>query len=343
MAEPIESGIGTLNYGKQSAKGTAATASSTAVGTNRPKWVGGQFGARKALGQEEYIDGQRFASPSMFTDRVGGEVGEVTIQAQPENAGLFFAQILGVDTVTGIADPWTHTITSAGSTGPWGTWWQKTGSAIGPNREMYSDSKVARLVSRHGVDQKVLHQELAIQALNPAEIYTTDAAKTEDTADPFLHTEMTGGLTFDSTVISEVEEQVLEIDTQMAPYWGDSIVPLHLIEGKGSIVRTVNSIVTNDTLLKYKKAVYNATAPTAGTKPVKDVFYASVTSVHTRSATRTLTIATPRVAIRPDDMTIGALAEGGKAEISFGGPCLKSGATAAVTVTALTADATSYV
>lgn len=108
MSVAIEAGIGTLNYGKQSAKGTKATAATTTVGYNRPKWVSGQLAAKKILGSEEYLDGNRFGSPSPFTDRVGGDVGSVVIQAQAENAGLFAAQILGSDTVTGSGDPYTH-------------------------------------------------------------------------------------------------------------------------------------------------------------------------------------------------------------------------------------------
>lgn len=342
MATAIESGIGTLNYGRQSAKGTPATAATITVGYNRPKWFGGALAAKKGLGQEEYVDGQRFASPSVFTDRVGGPVGAVIVQAQPENAGLFAAAILGVDVVTGGADPYTHTITSAGTSGQWGTWWQKVGSAIGPQREMYSDSKIKSLKLTAGAAQKVMHYDLDILSLNPAEVFGTDAAKTEDASDPYLWTEVTGTVTFDGTVDTDVNEETLEIDTGMEAYWGDDIRPAQLIEKKGSIVSTVKSIITDTTLAKYRKAVYNNVAPANGTKPVKDVFYAALATVYTRSATRTLTITRPRIAVNPEDMIVAPQPEGGPIEIAFGGACLKSGATSAVTIVALSADATTY-
>lgn len=342
MAVVIESGIGTLNYGRQTVKGTPATAATTTVGYNRPKWFGGSYSARKTLNQEEYVDGLRFASPTTFTDTVGGAVGSTTIQVQPENAGLFAAAILGVDTVTGAADPYTHTITSAGTSGQWGTWWQKVGSAVGPQREMYSDSKISRLMLQVGSAQKVMHYEMDIASLNAAEIFSTDAAKTEDASDPYLWTEVTGSITFDATVISDINEETVEANTEMEPFWGDDIKPSQLIEGKGFIASTIQSIVTDDTLAKYRKAVYNTPTPSAGNKPVKDVFYAALSSVYTRSATRTLTITRPRVAVNPEDMTVAPLPEGGAIEIAFGGRCLKSGATAALSIVALSGDATTY-
>lgn len=342
MGTAIESGVGTLNYGRQSVKGTKATAATTTIGYNKPKWFGGALKSGKTLGSEDYVDGNRFSSPSMFTDKVGGDVGTVTIQVQPENAGLFAAAILGVDTVTGTSDPYTHTITSAGTSGQWGTWWQKVGAAIGPERELYSDSKIGKLVMTGGQDQNVLHYDLSIMSLNPGEVFTTDPAKTEDTSDPLLWTEVTGAVTFDSTVDSDANEETLEIDTGMQPYYGDNILPSQLIEAKGTIVSTVKSIVTDTTLGFYRKAVYNTAAPTAGTQPVKTVYYASLVTVYTRSATRTMTVTRPKIAVRPDDMVVAPQPQGGPNEISFGGPCLKSGATPALTIVVLSGDATTY-
>jgi hypothetical protein len=342
VAQVIESGIGTLNYGKQPAKGTKATAATTTVGYNQPKLKDGELSAKKVYGQEEYIDGQRFATPTVFTDKIGGEVGTPVIQVQPENGGLFGAQILGVDTVTGGADPWTHTVTSLGTAGAWGSWWEKTGASVGPVREMYWDAKIAKQVWECGVDQKVMHLSMTIMALVAAEVYTVDPAKTQDTSDPFIWTEMTGSCSFDGTVISEVEGEVIEIDTGMEAFWGDGLTPLQLIEKKGLITSSIKTIVTDATLLKYYKALYNTTTPSAGNVPTKDVYYAAVNTLYTRSATRTLAFQRPKVAVKPDDLAIGPQAEGGKIPIELGGACLKSGASAGLTIIALTGDSTSY-
>ena len=135
---------------------------------------------------------------------------------------------------------------------------------------------------------------------------------------------------------------MLEVDTMMTPFYGDSIAPLQLIEGKGMITNSVKSIVTDDTLGKFRKAVYNAAAPTAGTAVNKAVFYAAMTQTYTRSATRTLTVTCPRVAIDPATMNVAPKPEGGEIELTLGGTALKDGATAALTIVALSADATTY-
>lgn len=342
MATAIESGIGTLNYGRQSAKGTAATAATTTVGYNRPKWEGGFLKPNKKLGSAEYVDGNRFASPSTYTDSVGGEVGTLTVQLQPENAGLYAAAILGIDTVTGASDPYTHTITSAGVSGHWSTWWQKVGSAVGPERQAYIDCKIAKLTLTSTFADKVLKGEMDIQSLTPARTFSTDASKTEDSSDPYFHTEATGSFSFDSTTINEITESVLEVDTGMTPFYGDSVTPLQLIEGKGTITRSLKSIVTDDTLGKFRKAIYNSASPASSTNPSSAVFYANITQTYTRSATRTLTITTPNVAIDPETMDVAPRPEGGEIELTMGGACLKSGATAALTITALSGDSGSY-
>jgi hypothetical protein len=343
MTEVIESGVGAINFGRQSARGSVATAATTTVGYNKPKVADGTgLKGAKTLDNEEYVDGNVWGSPTNFTKSVGGEVGTVVVQTQPENAGLYFAQMLAVDTVTGAGDPFTHTITSAGITAAYGTWWQKVGSAIGPEREVYWDSKINKLTWEIGQEQYVGHQTMDIMALKAAEVFATDPAKTEDTSDPFLWSEVTGAVTFDGTVDTDCDGEVLELDKGMEAHWGDSHEPAQLVSKKGTIIRTIKSIVTDGTLLKYRKALYNNTAPSTGTRPVKTVFEAAATTLYTRSATRTLSISTPRIAVNPQDMAIGPMAEGGKIPIEFTGMCLKSGGTPALTVVVLSGDATTY-
>lgn len=342
MATVIESGIGTINYGRQSAKGTPATAATTTVGYDQPKWAGGHLSPNKKLGQAEFIDGSRFGSPSTYTDSVGGEVGSLSIQLQPENAGLYAAATLGVDTVTGASDPYTHTISSAGTSGHFGTWWQKVGSSVGPERQMFTDAKIAKLALSSTFSDKVLKADIDIQALTAAKTYATDAAKTQNNSDPYFHTEATGSFSIDTMVVNEVTEAMIEVDTQMKPFYGDNIAPVQLIEGKGLITNSVKSIVTDDTLGKFRKAVYNSATPTTGTSINSAVFYAAMTQTYTRSATRTLTVTCPRVAIDPATMNVAPKPEGGEIELTLGGTALKDGSTAALTIVALSADATSY-
>jgi hypothetical protein len=343
MSEVIESGVGTINYVPQSAKGSVPTAASTAVGTNRPKAANGtELKPNKRGDSEEYVDGNAWGSPSQYTVGTGGQVGQVVIQPQPENAPLFLAQLVATDVVTGAGDPYTHTITTGATSGKYGGWYQKTGSVIGPARQLYWDSKIGKLTWECGQEQYTAHMTMEIMALKPSQAFATDPAKTEDTSDPYLWSESDGQVVFDATTLGDVNGEVFEFDTGMEAYWGNSMEPAQLVAKKGIITRTLKTVVTDDTLLKFNKAVYNNTAPSAGDRPVKDVFYASIVNKYARSATRYFQITTPRVAIKADDLAVGPRAEGGTVPIEFGGQCLKSGATPAATIVALTGDATSY-
>ena len=342
MSQVIESGQGTLNYGKQSGKGTIATAATTTQVFAKPKWFDGQLGAKETLGNEEYVDGNRWGSPSEYVDTVLGEVGDLTIQAQPTTAPLYWAQLLGKDTVTGSADPWTHTITSAGTSGAYGTWWQKTGAAVGPLREAYFDTKIGKLVQTASDKQNPMHLVLSILALQ-LETYAADPAKTEDTSDPYYFPETEGFVEFDGSVSADVNEEMIEADTGAKPYWPNSIAPTQIIEGKGTIVRTIKTIITDINLKKFLKGIYGSEAPSTGSKPVKSVFYSVMKTKYEKSATRKITYESPRVAVDPKDFVIGAQREGGQIDISFGGQCLKGlSAEPALTIIALSGDELSY-
>lgn len=348
MSQVIEGGIGTANYCKQaSGKGTIAVAATTTQIASKPKWEDGALQSLQTLGSEEYIDGNRWGSPSMYVDTVGGAVGTITIQAQPSSGGLFMAQLLGKDTVTGSADPWTHTITSAGTSGAYGTWWQKTGEAVGPLKEAYFDSKIGKLVMTCSDKQNPMHYALDIVALQGPQIYGTAPAKTEDTSDPFYwpETEASGTsfVELDGHAFTEVNEETLEADTGMKPWWGNSTRPTQLIEGKGTIVRGLHMIATDETLKRYNKAIYGSESPTEGTQPQKAVYYAVVKTKYEKSATRKVTFESPRVAIDPKDMVIGAQREGGEIPIMFGGNALKGlSGEAALSVIVLSGDELSY-
>lgn len=340
-ANAIESGVGIVNVGKQSALGTKALATGTGVGFNRLKLFDGSLKPGTTDGSEEYVDGNRFSSPSTYVDQTGGDVGSFTHQAQPENATMFWAHFMGADSVTGSADPYTHTVTSAAAAGAWITWWQKVGVSI-VVRQAYSDSRTAKIMQVCGDKQKPMHQVLSVMSLNPAEVFETDPAKTETATDPFYWPETEGAVIFDGVTLSEVNEEILEADAATKPFYGNSISAAALIDGKGSIIRTLKAIVTNNTVPLFNKAIYGEEAPAAGTKPSKAVYHAAVKTKYTKSATRTLTITTPNVEVKPDEMSIAPQREGGETPIEFGGQCLKEGATAALTIIGLTPDATAY-
>lgn len=339
---PIESGVGNLWIAKQSALGTKALVNAASISQGR--WAGGILQPGKQYGSEEYVDGNRFGSPTVFGDKVGGEVGSPVFQAQYAGlTGRLATWICGTDTLTGSADPYTHTITCAATAGPYVTAWQTVGSSVGPVKQVYWDAKVAKLVWECGQDQKVAHLTATLQAKSAAEVYATDPTQAADTTDPALWTEVAGAVTFDAATLAEVSGEVLEIDTGIAPYYGDSIAPMALVEGKGTIMRTMKAIVTDTTIPLFNKAIYGTASPATGAAPSNAVYYVSCQTIYTRSASRKITILTPNVAIKADNMEIAPKPEGGVIDLEFSGQCLKtSGGASPVTITILTADSAAY-
>jgi hypothetical protein len=339
---PIEAGVGDVWYAKQSALGTIAA--SNAAGTVHLRKVGENvLKAAVTHGSEEWVDGQVFGSPQQFVDKVGGDVGSVTFQGQIETSGLMFAQVLAVDVVTGTTPDYTHTITSAGVAGPYGTWRQKAGSAIGPWRDAFWDSKVNRLVFNCGQDQKTMHLEAAIMALKAGEVFSTDPTAADSGTDSFRWDEAAGAVTIAGTAYDEIDGETLEIDRKLEPAMGQALSPIALVPGKGEINSSFSAMVTDNTIPLPKTALYGTSSPADGTRPGAGVNYLALESTYTRSSVRSLKITRPKVEMRTEDWEIGPRAEGGKIPVTFGGRCLKSGATPAVTVVAKTGDSAAYV
>lgn len=342
MPTPLDSGIGNLWMAKQTALGTiAATAAASSV---QGRWVSGSLRAGKALGSEEFLDGNRWGSPQLYTDKIGGEVGSPTFQAgYNSHTGSVWGWLLGIDVVSGAADPYTHTLTSAGTAGAYLTARQKVGSAVGPSRQAYWDAKISKLMFEIGQDQNVGHLTPTLMALTAAEVGSlTDPVAAIDAADSMVWAEVTGAVTFDSVALGEAHGEVVELDTNMESYYGDNVLPMALIEGKGTVQRTVRTIVTDATLALFNKAIYNTATPSIGTKPVAAVYNAACTTIYTRSATRKITITTPKIAVTADNMTVAPSPTGGKIDLEFSGQCLSTAGTPALTVIMLTGDAASY-
>ena len=341
VGAPIESGIGTLHIGKQTAQGSVKATGD--AGWQRVKWAGGELRAAKEIGSEEYVDGQRFGSPAMFTQKAGGEVGTVEVQAQIGSTAAMWAWLLGSDTVTGGSDPYTHTITSAGTAGSYVTLRKKVGANVGPVREVYWDAKFSRGSWNAGGDQMVAHSEFDVMALKAAEFSLTDPATAETTDDPVVWTEVDGQAKLNTVQLDEISGETVEVQTNMEPFWGDAVLPAALVEGKGEITRQMRTIVTAETIKQLYNAIYGTQTPTGGTTVTNTVINLDMDTKYVRSASRDWRIWTPRVAVDPADMRVSPLPEGGAVELVFSGRCRIDGANPALTHVVRNGDSTSYI
>lgn len=342
MTAAIEAGLGHVWQAKQAALGTITA--SNAAGMKHLRAVGDKaLKAAKEHGSEEWVDGLAWGSPGVYVNTVGGEVGDLTFQAQPETTGFVFAQAIGADSVSGSGDPYTHTIETGSAAAALQTIYQKAGSSVGPWRNSFFDARINKLTWNCGQDQKIAHVTESILAMKSAQWFGTDPTASDSGTDPFQWSEVTGAVTIDGTARPEVEGETLELDRKDTIHYGDSIAPVCFIAGKGEITRTFSAIVTDGTLPILKNALYGTTSPSNGTALADTVQYAALETVYTRAADRTITITTPKVELKAADFEIGPRAEGGKIQVAFGGRCLKDGSDPALTIVALTADSASYV
>jgi hypothetical protein len=195
-----------------------------------------------------------------------------------------------------------------------------------------------------GQSQMVGHLTSAVQCLKAAEIGSlTDPVAVDSGTDPFRWGEQAGAVTIDAVAFPEITGEMLEADRAWTSRPGDNITPVFMVPGRGGIIRTFDAAVTDTMLPQILAALYGTATPAVGTLPTSQPLYRALKTVYTRTAvTRILTYDTPKVELKPDDIVIGTKPQGGLQQLTFGGRAVKGGA-AALTVTAKTADATSYI
>lgn len=341
MTATIEAGVGHVHQVKQAAAGTIEPVGST---YKHMRKVGDKaMKAAKTYGSEEWVDGETFGTPGQYVDSIGGDVGGFIFQVQPETGGFSAAQVVGSDVVTGASDPYTHTIATSSAQGPVQTVRSTTGVNVGPFAQGWGDAMVNKWAFNCGQDQKIAHIDQDFMALKAAVWATSSPSATDSATDPFNWSEVTGALTIDATAFPEIDGETVEVDRKLDVHRGDAPSPVCFVYGKGEINRTFSALVTDSTIAVMKSILYGSTSPSHGSAVTSTVSYVALESLYTRSANRTFKITTPKVAVSPADFEVFPRAEGGKIPVAFGGTCLKSGSTAAMTIVAKTADATSYV
>jgi hypothetical protein len=338
---PIEAGIGQVWLGKQSALGTVKPTSDTNYIV--PRLTSADLSAAAANGQEEYVDGLRWSSPAVYRDTAGGAVGTIQYQGQVETIGQAWAWQLGSDTVTGGGDPWTHTIDTNGTAVCYVTARTKLGANVGPVRQAFVDSRVSKTVWTCSQSQNVAHIDVDLVSINPSIFQLTDPGQAAASPDPLTWPQVTTQVLLNGVSLPEVSGEGITADLGITAYYGDSVTPAALIEGKSSPQRTLDTIVTASTLIQMYAAIYGTNTPTGGSAVANVPTFASMTTKYVFSGTRDVTYVSPKVELDPQTFKFPPSPTGGTIPVSFGGACLKSGATAALTVIVRNGDNTSYI
>ena len=169
---------------KQTAKGTTV-----ATAIKRLRKAGGGMGVTRDDGQEVYSDGQRFGDRVDFVNTLVGE-GNPVAMAQTGVLGYLVYLMMGAETVTGAAAPFTHTVTPAG-TGFWFGAWKRVGETV-IQRQRFNDCRMRSLRIEGSSANKVVKATPDFVSLDPGEIVATDPAKADDATVPWKHTEGEG-------------------------------------------------------------------------------------------------------------------------------------------------------
>lgn len=341
----VEPSIYGLWAAKQTAKGTPIAG---VAATKAFIQVGGDFSVAREDGSEPWSDLSRFGSQTDFVNTIIGE-GNPAIEAQPETLAYISWLFFGQESVTGAADPWTHTFEPGSSTGFWSTWWVRVGQSV-IRRQKFADCLITSLVLEGSTGAKVVRATPTILSLDPGITYDSPdpsaAIDTNEDAEPFRYTEGVGTFDVSGTVIEGQSQFTVTWDNAISPYYGDDVTPVDLVVGVPSIGLAITILADADGFAEFNKRIYGTAAPAAGTEPLKALeSLGSYGFTLTRknasgnlSPIRDLDLAIPGVRWMPD-VAIPANPDGGPVEISLAGAVRKTTGAAHTTLAIRNGDA----
>jgi hypothetical protein len=266
----IEANVEGVWFAKQSAKGSPATAPSTAGTGKRIRKVGGDLNVNRDDASEAFSDGNRFSTASDFVNAIRGE-GAPVAQGQSGVLAYLAYLMLGQETVTGSSAPYTHVATPNTAGSFWSTWWKRVGSSV-VQRQKFNDCKLVSLRIEGSSASKVLHVTPTFVSLDAGEVFTADPTLVDDGTDPLLYTEAVGTFTIDGQVVKGHSAFAVVISDSVTPWYGDDVTAEDVVYGQGTIsIEGVTLLVNQAGKDQYDRIVYGTTSPPAGTKPIKKI------------------------------------------------------------------------
>lgn len=276
----------------QAAKGTPSTASSA-----RLLLMGGTIEGTKDVADVEESSANFLRSTS-YVGQVRGE-GTPSFAVRPSMISLLFYLAMGGKSVTGAADPYTHTNVLA-SPLPWCTVWRRLSTGL---FERFSDCKVNSLTLSSEAGG-ILGVEVSFLSLRPASQTAAEAtAAVEGSSAVFVHHDGVGALKYEGVAAAEVGSFGLAIANNLALQQGDDVAGYDLVEQLRDITLTTAHTINDFNL--YRRWMYGASAPTNNTAPTRDVLElagspAGIDFKWTRPGTpeRSIEILAPRVQVQ---------------------------------------------
>lgn len=310
--------------------------SPAATAFRRGRKVGGDMNVTREDENEPYSSGQRFNTAADFINAISGQ-GDPVLQGQPGVLGHLAYLLLGQETVTGVADPFTH-VATPGPSGFWTTWWKLVGATVA-ERQKFNDCRLISLRIEASSESKVLKITPTFISLDAGEIFATDPVAIEEPGEPFLYTEAEGTFTIDGTVFRGHSSFAVQINDAVEAWWGDSVNPNDIAFGLGNIVvEEITLLVNAQGLGRYNQIMYGTPTPAAGTKPIKTLgALGSYSFDMTRGVNRQAKIELPGVKWSPD-LAIPGNPEGGATELNMSAEARPAGTDPMIRISTKSAD-----
>lgn len=290
--------VAELAFAKQTAKGSAA-----ATAAHRLLLAGGTLPHESITNAWfEETTGQR-----MRYDRYVQEAhieGEPQYHVMPVSLVELLRGALGTIVTTGIADPYTHTITPA-LTQPWYTFWAKLSTLV---YRKNVDAKIKSIVI-HGESGQPLTITVNLLGVSPLALtqatYDTQAGATaKELTFRFRHYDGAGALLVEGVAVASINSFDITIENNSNIEQGDSLTPHDVSEGGLEVTVRASQLFTSADLLN--RIGYGAASPADNAAVVNNVLELAGTPsglqfTWTRQGTpeRSLRIAIPRVSVNP--------------------------------------------
>lgn len=290
----VASNIADIAWAIQTAKGTPATSS-----TNRAWLAGGdQPHSNRVKADFEETTGNRMRYDS-FTSTVD-VMGSPELFVMPLSIGSLLYGVLGAKSVTGAADPYTHTFVPA-NTLPYFTFWRMLANG---HFETFTDCVISHL-KIHGEYGQPLRVTPTIMGLAPSYLTAAEATAAVEKTNRFMHRDASAAYLIEGVAYRCLRSFDLDIDNGAQIIGADSLTPCDVSVGLLSAQATFDALVEDFSL--WKRLEYAASAPSNAALVTDAVLElvgspAGIDWTWTRVAvTRTLEILIPRVQVAPFD------------------------------------------
>jgi hypothetical protein len=275
----------------QSAQGTPAATSAYGVQLAGPGEIAG-------MGENAYFEettGAQMRSDTYAVERHGG--GSFPVLVRPKSAAALLFAVLGTDTPTGSADPWTHVLTHADAL-PWMTWWSHL---AGLDFEELSDSKVSQIVIS-GQSSEPLQMAVTLESMRPRNQTAEETTAAVEVGDAMVFYDGDGALQLEGAAVASIGSFTCTINRNVTRVMGDGLTPIDLSEGLFTVEWQIGRLWASDDL--RKRILYGGANPANDAEVVSTVLQLGSTGIDFKftmstGPERSLRLQSPIVTVDP--------------------------------------------